>query len=166
MTHPAGRTVKARFTATLFLRTAAVLTVLYALGHTSGYPWKPPPGAREDALVHTMQSLRFEELGEVRTLWDYYIGFGFVITGYMLTIGVVLFQLGALARVAPRSVRPMTAAIALCFVVNAALTHIFFFTPPLVFAIGVVLFTAAGFVLAGRAAAPPREIPATDAARA
>ena len=146
--------MKKYLTASALLRTASLLTVLYALGHTSGYPWKPPPGTEEDALVRTMQTLRFEELGEIRTIWDYYTGFGFVITGLMLTIGALLFQLASLARTSPRAVRPMTAIIGLGFVVNAALTHAFFFTPPLVFALGVVAATSAAFVVAGRTAVP------------
>ncbi|UJR84749.1 LIC_13387 family protein [Sandaracinus amylolyticus] len=144
--------MRARLTTTLFLRIAAVLTVLYALGHSSGYPWTPALGPDEAAMIQQMQTLRFEAEGASRTYWDFYVGFGVIISAMMITLGVVLWQLGALARQDTTRVRPIAATIALSFVINAVLSQLYFFALPTMFAVAIVVTTVAAIALAGRTA--------------
>ncbi|AKF11801.1 LIC_13387 family protein [Sandaracinus amylolyticus] len=140
-----------RLTTTLFLRLAAVLTVLYALGHTSGYPWTPALGPEHAPVIEQMQTLRFEAEGAIRTYWDFYVGFGVIISGLMIALGVVLWQLGTLAREDALRVRPIAATIAISFAVNAVLSQLYFFALPTMFAVAIVVSTVAAIALARRA---------------
>jgi hypothetical protein len=94
----------------LWLRIAAVATLLYCGGHTLGAPWTPVTGAQEMAVIEAMRSVRFDVMGNSRTYWDFYVGFGAVISGYLAVQAVVLWQLGTLARMtlrrSARSLRP------------------------------------------------------------
>lgn len=145
--------MRERFTPTSCLRVAGVLTILYALGHASGYPWTPGESEAARAIASQMHGERFSVEGVLRSYGDFYVGFGIIITGLMIPLGVVLVQLGGLARESPRSVRPIAAVIGLAFAVNALLSHTFFFAIPTVFAVAIVISTFAAVALAGRARA-------------
>ena len=128
--------------APLLLRIASVITLLYCAGHTAGMPWTPATGPGEATLLETMRSHRFPVEGVSRTYWDFYFGFGVAIIGYLLAQGVILWQLGSLAKSDPARVRPMVAVILAAFVFNAWVTWTYFFPAPIVFAIGATLCLA------------------------
>src|ERR1017187_4088824 len=94
----------------LLLRIAAVLTILYFAGHTSGVPWTPAVGPQEMPVLEAMKGHSFEIEGAKRTYWDFYFGFGVIISDFMLVQAVVLWQLGSLAKTDPLRVRPIVAA--------------------------------------------------------
>ena len=135
------------------LRIAAVLTLLYCVGHTSGIPWTPSLRPQDLAVLEAMKADRFDVAGSTRSYWDFYYGFGLAITGYLAVQAVVLWQLAPLAKTAALQVRPIIAAFVIAFVVNAIIVWMYFFIIPLLFAVAIVLCLAAAFVLT-RAAAP------------
>jgi hypothetical protein len=134
------------------LRVAAVITFLYFAGHTSGVPWTPSVGPQETALLQSMKSVRFDAMGFSRTYWDFYIGFGLAISGFLLLQAVVLWQLASRAKADPMAIRPIIASFFVSFVVNAILVWMFFFTAPLVLAIAIAIFLGLAFYAAGRSA--------------
>ena len=93
--------------ASLFLRIASILSLLYCAGHTSGYPWTPVTGETEMAIVESMKSHQFDMVGSIRSFWDIYLGFGLVVSGFMLAVAVALWQLGSLSKRGVNGLRPI-----------------------------------------------------------
>ena len=91
------------------LRIASVVTFLYFAGHTAGMPWTPGEGPAELAVIEAMKSNRFAAMGSSRTYWDFYFGFGVIISVLQLVQAVVLWQLGTLAKTDAARLRPIIA---------------------------------------------------------
>ena len=137
-------------TAPLLLRIAAVITFLYFAGHTAGMPWTPAVGPAELAVLEAMKSHSFNADGFNRTYWDFYFGFGVIISGYLLVQAVVLWQLGALAKTDALRVRPIAASFFVAFLVNAFLAWKYFFAIPVVMAVAISVCLALAVFMAGR----------------
>jgi hypothetical protein len=67
-----------------------------------------------------------------RTYWDFFSGFGFFVTVFLFFSAVLALQLAGLSKESLRSLRLVTWAFALSFVVVALLTWRYFFIAPLV----------------------------------
>jgi hypothetical protein len=132
----------------LLLRIAAVITLLYCVGHTIGMPWTPATGPPEAAVLAAMKSTRFDAMGSTRTYWDFYFGFGLAISFYLALQAVVLWQLASLARGDASRPRPIIAAFFLAFVANAIVVWKLFFAVPLILAIAIALCLALAFFAA------------------
>ena len=139
-----------------FLRIAAVLTLLYCGGHTSGIPWTPYTDAEATAVLETMKSHSFEEQGFKGTYWDLYFGFGLIISVYLLVQAVVLWQVASLAKADAVRVRPILVSFLIAFVINAALSWKYFVVVPVVMAGLIAICLAIAFVVAGRKQAAQR----------
>lgn len=130
--------------APLLLRIASIITLLYCAGHTSGYPWTPSTGEHEMAVVEAMKSDQMDVMGSMRSFWDFYIGFGIVISGFMIAIAVALWQMGSLAKRGV-NIRAMIATFFVAFVINTILDLRFFFVIPTVMAAVISLLLAIAF---------------------
>jgi hypothetical protein len=133
-----------------FLRIAAVLTLLYCAGHTSGMPWTPYTDPEATSVLEAMKSHSFAEQGFKGTYWDLYFGFGLIISLYLLLQAAVLWQVASLAKTDARRVRPLVGSFLLAFVINAALSWRYFFVVPVVLAGLVAICLAIALVLAAR----------------
>src|SRR5262249_10863977 len=78
------------------LRIAAILSLLYCLGHTAGMPWTPSTGGHTDLVVGGMKSFTFDVFGSTRSYWDFYQGFGLTLTVLQLLGAVVLWLVAGL----------------------------------------------------------------------
>jgi hypothetical protein len=150
---------EARMNASLLLRIAAVITFLYFAGHTAGIPWTPAVGLEETPVLEAMKDHLFEVEGLNRTYWDFYFGFGAIISGFLLVQAVVLWQLGSLAKTDAFRVRPIVASFFVAFVVNAVLTWKYFFALPVIMAIAISVCLALAFLIAGRSKAAQPGVP-------
>jgi len=126
----------------LLYRIAAVLILLFDVGHSVGCPWSDPAwGAAPDV----MKSGHFRVFGFTRSYWDFYVGFGLFVSVFLLLAALLAWQLGSL----PSQTRPLlrgTAwALTLSFAAVTVLSGMFFFTIPIVFSsvITVCLVAAA-----------------------
>jgi hypothetical protein len=119
-----------------WLRTSAVVSIVFAAGHTLGgrSSWSP---AGETAVLAAMRATPYSVEGVSRTYLDFYRGFGYSLSVSMLLQGVVLWQLGAIARTNPALVRPIVGSFAAASVVGLVVTWMFLFPVPVVF--GAVL---------------------------
>jgi hypothetical protein len=79
--------------ASVFYRIAAVLLVLFDVGHTSGFPWSDPKWGVD---LGSMQQTHFHIMGFSRTYWDFYVGFGLFVSVLLLLAVVLAWQLGGL----------------------------------------------------------------------
>ncbi len=130
----------------VLLRVASVLSFLYFLGHSAGFPWTPADGPQATAVVEAMKRFQFEVVGRSRTYWDFYQGFGVTISVQLLVQTLVLWHLGTVAKTDPARVRPLVAVFAVAMLINAILATRYFFPIPLIFAgaISVCLGIAVG----------------------
>ena len=74
-----------------FLRIAAVITLLYSAGHTAGMPWTPFTNPEATSVLEAMKTHSFEAQGFKGTYWDFYFGFGIIISVFLLVQAVVLW---------------------------------------------------------------------------
>jgi hypothetical protein len=127
-----GRTMKA----SMSLRIASITSLLFAAGHALGgiQSWSPPG---ETDVLQAMKSFHFDAEGVSRTYWDFYIGFGLIISVFLLAQAAVLWQLATMARAGASKVRPIVAVFFIAAVANALLSWKFFFAVPLVLALTI-----------------------------
>src|SRR6202035_3087139 len=81
--------------ASVFYRIAAVLLLLFTIGHTLGFRQSDPTWG-VDALLGSMRSIHFEVQGFSRTYWDHFEAAGFTVGVLYLFAAVLAWQLGAL----------------------------------------------------------------------
>lgn len=115
-------------------RVAAILIVLFDIGHTVGYPWSDPDWGVD---LRVIQSTHFNVLGASRSYWDFYVGFGLFVTAFLLLSAVLSWQLGSLSGKGVRAMRATAWALALCFGVVALLSWRYFFIIPVVFSVAI-----------------------------
>jgi len=125
----------------ILLRIASIITLLYFAGHTAGMPWTPAAGPGELPVIEAMKTHRFETEGFARTYWDFYFGFGLIISAFLLVQAVVLWQL---------QIRPIVASFLVAFVVNAILAWMFFFAVPAVMAAAIAICLGLAVHAAGK----------------
>jgi hypothetical protein len=125
-------------------RIAAVLIVLFAVGHTGGF-LQSDPSWGTDSLLASMKSIHFNIQGFSRSYWDFFVGFGLFVTMFLLFAAVLAWHLGGLAAETLAQTRLMAWAFALCFMGITVLSWRYFFAIPLVlsFLITVCLILAA-----------------------
>ena len=77
-------------TTRVIYRIAAALILLFDLGHTAGYPWSDPSWGVD---LGAIQSSHFKVLGFTRTYWDFYVGFGLLVSVFLLLAAIFAWQL-------------------------------------------------------------------------
>jgi len=127
--------------ASAFYRIAAVLILLMAAGHTSGFPWSDPKWGVD---LGAMRSTHFDILGSSRTYWDFYVGFGLFVTVYLLLAVVLAWQLGGLPAETLATMRGVAWALPLCFAAITVLSWRYFFIIPIVFSAVITVCLIAG----------------------
>ncbi len=124
--------------ASLFYRIAAVLILLFDIGHTIGF-LQHDPEWKVDSLIGSMKSIRFDIQGFSRSYWDFFVGFGLFVTVFLLLSAVVAWQLGGLETETLRRVRGIGWSLAICFVLLTFLSFKYFFILPLIFSIVIAV---------------------------
>src|SRR5260221_13682671 len=81
--------------ASMFYRIAAVLLLLFAVGHTLGFRQSDPKWG-VDALLVSMRSIHFDVQGFNRTYWDLFVAAGFSVGVFFLFPAILAWQLGGL----------------------------------------------------------------------
>jgi hypothetical protein len=133
----------------LLLRIASMITLLIAAGHTAGGLSFWSPGG-ETEVLRAMRSFHFDAAGVSRTYLDFYLGFGFIISIYLLTQAVALWQLASIAKADPIRVRPLVGSFLLASVVSAFLSWRFIFLVPVVSLTAVAVCLGLAFYAAGK----------------
>src|SRR5262249_8128435 len=87
-------------------------------------------GPEVDAVVASMHNARFDIMGFTRSVYDFYFGFGILLSAYLLFTAVMAWQLGRLSAEAPAAARALTWPFALLQVVVCALCWVYFFLAP------------------------------------
>jgi hypothetical protein len=141
--------------ATLFLRIAAVLTLLHCIAHTyGGVLAGPRHGAPQIAVMEAMKSQKFDFAGSMRGYWDFYRGYALFVSFSFLAQTILFWQLGSVAQTGAFAIRGIIAVFFLEFVGFAILAVRYFFLPALAVEILIAISLAAAFFTAGAAPAP------------
>ena len=134
-------------TPTLWLRIAAVIQLLFTVGHTLGgrKHWSP---MGDNEVLRQMTTVRFDTMGANRSYLDFFMGFGWSLSVLMLLEAVLLWQLASLARTDPAGVRPMIVAFVLATIGTGVIAWRFIFPIPALFSIAVVVALVIAYVAA------------------
>jgi hypothetical protein len=133
----------------LVYRIAAVLLVLFAVGHTLGFQQSDPSWG-VDSLLGLMRSSRFEVQGFTRSYWDLFLAAGFSVGAFYLFSAVLAWQLASLPAETLAGMRLSVWAFALCFAVIALVSFRYLFVIPIVFSVLVTACLIAGAWLSTR----------------
>ena len=135
-------------TTTLLLRIASGISLIFAAGHTMGglRKWSP---MGDNAVLKAMTDVRFDTMGANRSYLDFFMGFGWSLSVFMVMQTILLWQLASLARTDPARLRPMIAVIALATVASGVVAWRFIFPVPAVFSGVLALALAFAYVVAG-----------------
>jgi hypothetical protein len=134
--------------ATLLYRMAAVVFVLFAIGHTYGFLSLRPPSPEGRAVYDAMNTVRFEVGGRSFTYGAFYRGFGLSCTASMILSAFLCWHLGDLARSAPAAIGALGWVFFAVQVVGVVLSFLYFGLPPMVLSavvtvtVGVAAFLA------------------------
>jgi hypothetical protein len=116
----------------LFLRIAAVLTLIHSVLHTIGGVFsKPEPGPATIAF-QAMKVNQFPLLGHMRSYADFYRGLGLCVTIFLTAEAVLFWQLGSLAQTDARRLRPILVTFLIAYVTLAANSYAYFFLGPVI----------------------------------
>jgi hypothetical protein len=118
-------------------RTASVVFVLFAVGHTVGFLSFTPPTAEGIAVRHAMNNAHFTVGGATFSYGGFYRGFGLSATVSMLFEAFLAWQLGTMVRLAPRAAASIGWGLCVVQIVGFALSCIYFSVPPALFALAV-----------------------------
>jgi hypothetical protein len=140
--------------ASMLYRIAAVLLLLFAVGHTLGFRQPPDPKWGVDALLGSMRSIHFDVQGFNRTYWDFFLGAGFSVGVFYLFAAILAWQLGGLPVATLALMRGTAWAFALSFAAIAVVSLGYLFIIPIAFSVAItVCLTAAAWISAKQVAA-------------
>lgn len=138
--------------ATLFLRIASVLAIIHAILHTiGGVIGKPNNGAPEVAIIDAMKSRSFNVMGSMRTYWDFFYGYGWIVAITLLVQGVLFWQLGTMAKTNASQIRPILLLFCFNFIATTIVAWKYFFIAPAVTELLIAAFLAGAYFTASSA---------------
>ncbi|HEX7722417.1 MAG TPA: hypothetical protein VF397_09675 [Pyrinomonadaceae bacterium] len=141
--------------ASMFYRIAAVLLLLFAVGHTLGSRQSDPKWG-VDAMLVSMRSIHFDIQGFSRSYWDLFVAAGFSVGVLYLFAAILAWQLGGLPATTLALMRGTKWAFALCFAIITVVSWRYLFIMPIVFSIVITLCLTAAAWLSARQVSTPR----------
>jgi hypothetical protein len=143
--------------ASIFFRIAAVLLLLFAVGHTLGFRQSDPTWG-VDSLLASMRSIHFDMQGFDRTYWDLFTAAGFSVGIFFLFAAILAWQLGGLPAATLALMRGTAWAFALCFAAITVVSWRYLFVIPIVFSAVITVFLiAAAWLSAKPVSMPPSQ---------
>ena len=139
--------------ATWLYRIAAILLVLFSLGHTIGFLNFKPPTPEGIAVHNAMNNVHFQMSGASLSYGSFYVGFGLFVTAYLLFVAFVAWHLSGLAGKTPQLIGTLGWGLFAVQVASLVLSWIYFAGPPIAFSgvLAVCLGWAAWSVQGARA---------------
>ncbi len=124
--------------ASWFYKIAAVLLLLFSVGHTLGFRQSDPQW-KVDALVADMQKIHFNAQGFDRSYWDFFVGFGLFVSVFLLFAAILAWQLSGMKAEILAMIPAVKWSLALCFIGITILSWKYFFVVPVVFSSVIML---------------------------
>jgi hypothetical protein len=149
---PLPQSLKERMKASMLYRIAAILLLLFAVGHTLGFRQSDPIWG-VDALLSSMRSIHFDVQGFNRTYWDLFVAAGFSVGVFYLFAAILAWQLGGLPVATLALLRGTAWAFALSLAAITIVSWMYLFIIPIAFSIAItVCLTAAAWISAKQVA--------------
>jgi hypothetical protein len=123
----------------IFLRIASVLTFIHAVLHTIGGVFGSAAPGIQQATVSAMKANEFAVMGAMRSYWDFYRGFGLMISVFLTLEAIVFWQLSSLAKTDALRLRPVLATFLIGYLGAAVLSYRYFFWAPVITEILIAL---------------------------
>jgi hypothetical protein len=139
--------------ASMLYRIAAVLLLLFAVGHTLGFRQSDPLWG-VDALLRSMRSIHFDMQGFDRTYWDLFVAAGFSVGVFYLFAAILAWQLGGLPVATLALMRGTAWAFALSFAAITVVSWRYLFVIPIAFSIAITVCLSAAAWISAKQAAP------------
>jgi hypothetical protein len=136
--------------ATLLYRIAAVILVLFALGHTFGFLSFKPPTPAGIEVRDAMERVQFKVSGQTFSYGGFYRGFGLTITAYLLFLAVLAWQLGTLSAAHTAGIATIAWALVAVQVVALVLSFLYFSIEPTILSSLLTICLAWAAWLVGR----------------
>jgi len=124
--------------ASLFYRIAAVLLLVFAVGHTLGFRQSDPSWG-VDSLLGSMRSIHFDVQGFSRSYWDLFVAAGFSVGVFYFFAAILAWQFGGLPAETLARMRGATWAFAGCFAAITVVSWRYLFIIPIVFSLLVTV---------------------------
>jgi hypothetical protein len=141
----------------LWLRLAAGLLLLFAVGHTIGFLTFQPSSVEGQNVWKAMNAVRFSIGSSTFSYGDFYSGFGLFITAFQLFAAWLAWTLGSMARRGAPGIRTIAWGMFILQLVSLALSLRYFSSGPVVLS-GL---TAACLIVAAISSSPLQaQIPA------
>lgn len=140
-------------------RIAAVLLILFAVGHTVGFLKFKPPTVEGRAVMEAMDRVHFEVRGRDYSYGGFYVGFGLFNSAFLVFAALLAWHLGGLAAGNPQAIGPLVGwSFCLVMVASLALCWAYFNMIAVAFSavLAVCLGWAAWLVTRAPAAGPAR----------
>jgi hypothetical protein len=119
--------------ASVLLRIAAALILLFGIGHSLGYPWVGNvTDAQQGALMTAIQASAAVTMGFMRSYADFHVGFGWIISIFFLVQAIVVWRLAALLSAQPAVVKFFSGLFAVQYLAMLVLDCYFFFWAPII----------------------------------
>ena len=116
-------------------RLAAIILILFALGHTFGaLIGLPSFGAQSDAVLAAMKTTQFQCQTSQCTWFGFYLGFGWEGSVFLLLSAAIAWYLGGRSPTEQRALKPIAWALFLSQVAGTVIVWMWFFIVPQVFA--------------------------------
>ena len=134
----------------LFYRIAALVSLLFAIGHTAGFLSFRPTSAERQAAVKAM-AVMFSEDGTRFSYAGFYQGFGLSCTLAMLLVAIWSWWLGGIAKASPRATICPGAALLAYQIGGLTLALLYFPVPAMLFSALLPILYAIAVIGAARA---------------
>jgi len=135
--------------ASRFYRSAAVLLLFFAVGHTLGFRQSDPSWGVE-GLLGMMRSIHFDVQGFSRTYWDLFVAAGLSVGVFYFFAAILAWQLGGLPVETLARMRGTAWAFALCFAAITVVSWRYLFILPIVFSLVISACLIAAAWLSGQ----------------
>ena len=144
--------------ASFVYRVAAVVLLLFAIGHTFSFSQTDPSWGLDPTLA-SMRSIHFSIAGTERTYWDLFMASGLTVGLLYLFSAVLAWRLGTLRPETRRELRVVCWAFALAYAAVTAVSVVYLFPIPSGFSGVVTLLLITGAWESSRQE-PAKQMPA------
>jgi hypothetical protein len=118
---------------------------LFCLGHTLGGMLRQKSmGFAADVVFASMKAVHFDFNGATASWYGMWLGFGLMVSVFLLFSAVVAWQLDRVDAAGWPAVAPIAWAFVAAYLVTAILSFAYFFSGPGIIATGVTLFLLIG----------------------
>lgn len=137
---------------TVWLRVSAIISLLFAVGHSLGgmQNWSP---IAANAVLESMRTVHFDIMGVSRSYLDFYMGFGYSLSVSLFLQSALLWILGNAARQHASIVRPMIGTFVVAVALGGLIAWQYIFPVPALFSLVLCATLVVAFISAHRSPA-------------